>query len=286
MQDQETTKDLIIGAYTNYDWDKIKFWVNSVNRCGFSGDKIMIVYNSDQDTVQKLFDNGFKVWAFNRDAESGNFFWNQDLIIVVQRFYHLWHYLNQLPENHYRYVISTDVKDVVFQSNPSDWLEKHIGNKDIVASCESIRYKDEPWGDDNLQGSYPMVYNKLRENLIWNCGVQAGKMSAVKDLWLQIWLTCHAGARHNPDQAAYNLLLDSVSWKNITKFAMSEDGWACQAGTTVDPDKIDNFRAKLVEAEPIWQNDMSCTSTGIPHAILHQWDRIPKWKSIIEQKYR
>lgn len=285
MQDQGNNKDLIIGAYTNYNWDKIKFWVNSIDRSGFSGDKVMIVYNSDASTVQRLFDNGFKVWAFNRDAASGNFFWHQNLVIVVQRFYHLWHFLDTQPENSYRYVISTDVKDVVFQTNPSQWLEQNIGDKDIVASCESIRYKDEPWGDDNLLGSYPMVHKKLREQPIWNCGVQAGTMSAMKDLWLQIYLSCGGGGRHNPDQAAYNILLNSTPWKSITKFAMSEDAWACQAGTTVDPLKIKKFRPNLLEAEPIWKDNMSCNSKGIPHAILHQWDRIPEWKSSIEEIY-
>jgi hypothetical protein len=283
--DQESPRDLIISAYTNYDWNKIKYWANSIDRCGFTGDKAMIVYNSDQNTVQRLVDLGFKVWAFSRDSRTGNFVWEHDLIIVVQRFYHLWHYLDQLPSNHYRYVISTDCKDVVFQTDPVRWLESNIGDHDIVASCESIRYRDEPWGDDNMRGSYPMVYQKIREKPIWNCGVQAGRMDAIKDLWLQIWLTCKAGGRPNPDQAAYNLLLNSHPWSRITRFAMSEDGWACQAGTTVDPTKISTFRPNLLEAEPTWQDGLAMTSKGETHAILHQWDRIPSWIPEIEKKY-
>ena len=132
--DQSTPRDLIISAYTNYDWSKIRYWANSIDRCGFTGDRAMIVYNSDQNTVQRLVDLGFKVWAFSRDATTGNFVWEHDLIIVVQRFYHLWYYLDQLPADHYRYVISTDCKDVVFQTDPTKWLEKNIGDRDIVAS--------------------------------------------------------------------------------------------------------------------------------------------------------
>jgi hypothetical protein len=279
-------KDLIIGAYTNYNWDKIKYWANSIDQSGFTGDKAVIVYNSDQDTVKKLSDLGFKVWAFGRDA-SGNFVWpsSSQLVIVVDRFLHLWNYLDNLPENYYRFVITTDVKDVVFQKNPSDWLENNIGDKELVASCESLRYKHEPWGDDNLKGSYPMVWNKMKEKAIWNCGVQAGRMQAIKDLWLQIYLMSKAGQRLNPDQAAYNILLNSRSWSLITKFLMSETGWACQAGTTVDPAKIENFRPHLLEPEPRWSDSLSKTSTGITHVILHQWDRIPAWQQEIEKKY-
>ena len=280
-----STNDLIIGAYTNYNWDKIKYWANSIDRCGFTGDKAMIVYNSDYDTVQKLTDAGFKVWAFNHDPKTNRYFWQQNLIIVVQRFYHLWYYLNELPENTYRYVISTDVKDVVFQTNPSLWLEKHIGNHEVVASCESLRYQDEPWGADNMQGSYPMVWNQIKTQPIWNCGVQAGTQNAMRDLWLTIWLTCKAGGRPNPDQAAYNFILNTCAWNKITLKTMSEDGWAAQAGTTADPEKMHYFRPKLLEPEPLWDGLQCKTSTGIPHAILHQYDRIPTWKTEIEKRY-
>jgi len=281
----QSSRDLIIGAYTNYNWDQIKYWANSIDRCGFTGDKAMIVYNSDHVTVQKLIDLGFKVWAFNRDTVSGNYYWPHDLVIVVQRFYHLWYYLDQLSANAYRYIISTDVKDVVFQTNPSEWLAKNIGDKDIVASCESLRYRDEPWGADNMQGSYPMAWNHIKDEPILNCGVQAGKLSALRDLWLNIWLTCRAGGRPNPDQAAYNLHLSTKAWSNITLKTMSEDGWAAQVGTTVDPKKIDSFRSNLLEPAPIWNGHMCCTSTNIPHVILHQWDRIPSWRAAIEQRY-
>ncbi len=283
--DQESPRDLIIGAYTNYNWDHLKYWANSIVRSGFSGDKAVIIYNSDALTVKRLSDLGFKVWAFNQDPATGNLFWPRELIIVVERFYHLWQFMESIPDGHYRYVIATDVKDVVFQSNPSTWLEQNIGTKKLVASCESLRYMDEPWGDDNLKGSFPMVYNRLKNQPIWNCGVQAGHASAMKDLWLQIWLTCKAAGRPNPDQAAYNLILNTDVWKNATLFSMSEDGWACQAGTTVDPKKIESFRNSLLEPEPMWKDGTSFTSTGVPHVVVHQWDRIPGWRSEIEKRY-
>jgi hypothetical protein len=66
---------------------------------------------------------------------------------------------------------------------------------------------------------------------------------------------------------------------------MSEDGWACQAGTTVDPKKIFGFRPNLIEPEPLWENGLAKTSTGIIHSILHQWDRVPNWANDIEKRY-
>lgn len=280
-----SSKDLIIGAFTNYDWSKIKYWANSIDKCGFTGDKAVVVYNCDYPTIQELLKRNFRVWGFNKDAH-GNMSYPGQLIIVVQRFFHLWQYLETLPNiDQYRYVISTDVKDVVFQRNPSEWLEKHIDGKKICASSESLRYEHEPWGADNMQGSYPGFYSRMSDKPIWNCGVQAGEIKTMKDLWLQIWLTCHAAQRPNPDQAAYNLLLSLEPWKSITRFSYSEDGWACQAGTTVDPTKIQAFRPHLLEKEPLWSGQSSLTSTGYAHHILHQWDRIPDWHQSIENQY-
>lgn len=282
-------KDLIIGCFTNYDWDKIKFWANSIDKSGFTGDKAMIIYNSDFDTVQKLIDRRFMIYAFNRDDAGKKFFFPDQFVVVVQRFLDLYRFMCGINVNDYRYVIHTDVKDVVFQRNPSDYLTELMGNHKILASCESLRYRDEPWGNENMMNSYPMAYDRIKDEPIWNCGVQAGDPATMRDLWLSIYLHSVSSQAltkvYNPDQAAYNILLNSEPYRGITKFTMSEDGWACQAGTTVDPTKIDAFRAKLLEPQPIWKDGVACTTSGKVHAVLHQYDRIPGWKPVVERTY-
>lgn len=278
-------KDLIIGAYTNYNWDVIKYWVNSLDQSGFTGDKVVIAYNSSKTTVNELVNRNYTVQAFAKDA-NGDFVYPQDFVIVVTRFIHLWNYLNNLPNlSDYRYVITTDMKDVIFQSNPSIWLEKHLNDKKICASSESLQYQNEAWGADNFQGSFPELWNLIKDKTIWNCGVQAGSIETMKDLWLQIYLTCSAGKRLNPDQAAYNLLLNLEPWKSITRFTASEEGWAAQLGTTMDQTKIENFKPFLLEATPKISDGCVTTSTGEIYPIVHQWDRIEGLKDIIISKF-
>jgi hypothetical protein len=65
----------------------------------------------------------------------------------------------------------------------------------------------------------------------------------------------------------------------------SEDGWACQLGTTADPSKIDSFRPFLLEPSPKLESDKVVTSEGIEYTIVHQYDRVPEWKKVIEAKY-
>lgn len=280
------SKDLIIGCFTNYDWHKIKFWVNSIDASGFTGDKAMIIYNCGIQTAQMLVNRNFKIMAFNQDKVTGNLFYDQQLIIVVERFLHLWQFISKLTQDmKYRYVIHTDVKDVVFQTNPSDWLTANMGNAKILASCESLQYQHEPWGNENMYYSFPWLYDKMKSQPIWNCGVQAGVPEIMMDLWINIYSLCKSNRIPNPDQAAYNVLLNLEPYKSITKFTMSEDGWACQAGTTVDPAKITQFKPHLLEAQPLWNGNCATTSTGKTHAVLHQYDRIPTWKPIVEAKY-
>lgn len=280
------SKDIIIGSFTNYDWNKIKFWVNSISASGFTGDKAMLIYNCEIQTAQALSERGFKIMAFNQDKNTGHLYFDGQLIIVVERFFHLWQFMSQLFKDYdYRYVIHTDVKDVVFQTNPSDWLSANMGDAKILASSESLQYQHEPWGNDNMARSFPWVYPIVKDQPIWNCGVQAGVPDVMKDLWLNIYLLCKGNVVPNPDQAAYNVLLNLEPYKSITKFSTSEDGWACQAGTTIDPAKIAGFKQHLLEPQPLWDGKYATTSTGIRHTVLHQYDRIPTWKPIVEARY-
>ncbi len=278
-------KDLIVGVYTNYSWDKIKYWVNSIDQSGFVGDKLMIIYNTDGNTLKKLNDKNFKVFGFKQNQSTGDLYYEKQFVVVVQRFLDLWNFFSKVDLSPYRYVIHTDVKDVVFQTNPSDWLTMYMSNAKILASCESLKYKDESWGNDNLKSSFPLMYNKLKDQPIWNCGVQAGEPETMRDLWYQIYCLCKTSPIANPDQAAYNVLLNLEPYKSITTYAMSENFWAAQLGTTMDPQKIQKFLPNLLEPQPIIINGYVHTSKGIRHCIVHQYDRIPELKDIIEKRY-
>jgi hypothetical protein len=277
-------KDLIIGCATNYDWSKLKYWVNSINASGFEGDKFLILMNCDKDTVKKISDSGFSIIAFNQDT-NGNLTYESQMMVHVERFYHIY---QLLKDNEYRYVITTDVKDVVFQRNPSKWLEENLaeGVEDLVFSSESMRYKDEPWGNQNLLETFgPQIYEDFKNHTIFNVGVLAGHGFAMKDLCMNIFASCV----HRPikicDQSTFNFLISQHPYLSTSMYTKSEDGWACQLGTTADPSKIEQFRPFLLEPSPKLDGDKVVTSEGIEYTIVHQYDRVPEWKKIIEEKY-
>ena len=268
-------KDLIIGAFTNYNFNQLRPWVESIEECGFKGDKVMVVGNHSPETLHELEKRNF----FLVDMPKLN------IPVHVLRFLAIYDYLKDV-DLHYRYVVTTDVKDVYFQTNPIDWLEENLKFKKLVAGSEGMLYKDEPWGNDNLFQTYgTYVHELFKNNKIYNVGTIGGDAEYVKDLVFNIFTNATNRPIPIVDQAVYNVLLQTQPYKDVTLFADQWLGWACQAGTTVDPSKINAFRPYLVEKEPIFKDGKVLTSLGHPFSIVHQYDRVPEWKQFVMEKY-
>jgi hypothetical protein len=277
-------KDLIIGGASNYDWSVLKYWINSVNKSGFQGDKVLILMNCDKDTAKKVNDAGFKIIAFQQDEQGNLTYPNTGRAPHVERFLHIYNYLYS---NEYRYVITTDVKDVVFQRNPIDYIEKNLTeDKNLLLSSESMLYKDEPWGNQNLLETYgDMIHDRFKNNEIYNVGVVAGRGHAMRDLILSIFVATQGRPIPICDQSAFNFMISMSPYKETSLYLKSENAWACQLGTTADPSRIEQFRPLLLEPEPKMVNGEVTTSEGNPYTIVHQYDRVPFWRETIEVKY-
>lgn len=268
-------KSLIIGAATGYNYNQLKPWIESINECGFDGDKILVLGEASDETRQKITEQGFTIVDMLRTNAP----------IHVARFLTLYDYLKDHWQE-YEYVITTDVKDVYFQTNPVDWLDANLDWETLVAGSESIRYKDESWGDQNLMETYgPYVYELFKDNVIYNVGTIGGLAENVKDLMFNIYINAINRPIQIVDQAVFNVLIQTEPYKSTTFFADQKHGWACQAGTTVDPSKIERFRPFLTEDEPIFEDGVVKTSLGEPFCIVHQYDRVPEWKKFVEKKY-
>lgn len=271
-------KDLIIGGCTNYGINELKPWVLSINEvCDKNVDKVMCVGNASQETRAWLFEQGFAIVDMPQIPK---------IPIHVLRFLSIYDYLITHWKR-YRFVVTTDVKDVYFQSNPFTWLGENLLDSKLVAGSESICYKDEPWGNENLLQTYGnYVHSIFCDNEIYNVGTIGGESEYVKDLVFNIFTNAVNRPIPIVDQAVYNVLIKTQPYKDIIFFAKQSDGWACQAGTTVDPFKIESFRPHLLEAEPNFVDGMVLTAIGTPFAIVHQYDRVPEWKKFVKAKYR
>jgi hypothetical protein len=294
-------KDLIVGVVDRYKWDQIKHWANSIKRSGFTGHKALIVYNMDAETVKKLTAEDFMmIGCGHYDEKTGFSHDNSKGSVMVDRFFHLYSFLNVLSEP-INNVIMTDVRDVVFQSDPSKWLNNN--DNQIIVGSENLKYKDEPWGRNNLQQAFgPYFLETHGDNEIYCAGVIAGKRNAMRDLALNVWLICHGLNPHvpgggGPDQAALNILLQTDAYTIQTNFTNPTDGWVIHAGTSLPAIKDgsggigeaykNNPMMVLPFVNEIDYNvtDNEIYANGKKATVVHQWDRVPIWKELVENKY-
>jgi hypothetical protein len=236
----------------------------------------MVVGDASQETIGELIKRNFVIVPMMRINAP----------VHVARFLSIYDFL-KAHYNRYRYVVTTDVKDVFFQTNPMVWLKNNLGSSQLVAGSEGMKYKDEPWGNENLMQTYgPYVHELFKNNKIYNVGTIGGDAEYVKDMVFNIFWNAINRPIPICDQAVYNVLIQTQPFFDATNFADQKDGWACQAGTTVDPSKIEQFRPFLTEKEPIFENGVVKTCDGVPFAIVHQYDRVPEWKKFIQEKYK
>lgn len=278
--------DLVIGATSGYEFETLRPWVRSLERSGFNGRKVVLVGNGRRELLDALTRRGYEVVtravtadgdAYHPDAA----FRDED--VSVERFGWLWAYLSGEPRaRECRYVIAVDTRDAVFQADPARWLEANLGDKELCVSSEAVTYADEPWNRQSLLDEFgPAVHRHLLDGVVWNAGVIGGTAAMVRDLCLNVHLLCRASRAHYGDQAAVNVSLSMEPFRRLTRFAASEDGWACHAGTMFDPAMNGHRR----EPQPVFDGEVVSTRSGRRYCVVHQYDRVPEWNQMLRQRY-
>jgi hypothetical protein len=271
-------KDLIIGAYSNYKFDLLKPWVFSIKETGFDGDIVLIAIDPDTETVSELEAVGVKVVRAKNE---------QKMMIHMLRFLHIYNYLKLNPD--YRYVITTDVRDVIFQKNPTDYLRTVFGSRDkgIISQSEAIKIKDEAWNRDNIIKNFGhYFYSDVCESPVYNVGILAGTTAYIKDLCFALFQMSSNRPDWVADQAAYNMILNYMPWSNVAVKLELSHGWALNAHVTNKPDQLEQFGPYLLEERPYMENGTVYNSQGKPFTIVHQYDRVPEWMQYYMEKFQ
>ena len=266
------SKNLIIGGFTNYGIDQLKPWVISAKEVAGDNDVVLVYGNTTDETLD---------WLVEQNVVIVPMLQVQNVPIHVLRFLSIHNYLVQHWQ-HYEYVVTTDVKDVYFQTDPF----KLLVNEKLVIASEGLKYKDEPWGNENLMQTYgPFVYEEFKENEIFNVGTFGGESEYVKDMVFNIFTNATNRPIPIVDQAVFNVLINTQPFKDVIWYTHD---WACELGTVMDPSKIEQFRPNLMFSEPIWKDgQVMVPPLGVtPFPVVHQYDRVPELRSYIMNKYK
>lgn len=288
--------DILIGAADNFAWKDCRNWVKSALASGFAGEIWIITYRVDADVAIEAAKLGVNVYPVEHDpylnpivhAAKGSPTQAHNL-----RFYHAWELLARLGWSKYRCVIMTDLRDVVFQKNPSRYLDVFYNDEYVhdfvVAGSEGLKFKDEPWNRQNLMNSYGQNYYDLNKCGEWeaaNVGTIAGTAEFMQNIFHTLY-SMTEGRSYPSDQSSFNVLIHKVLGYDASPMHY---GWACQAGTTLDPTKsylwpnVDPLQIPIIKdgysyvQESQYRNEQT-------HFILHQYDRVPGLKEIIDARY-
>lgn len=217
--------DLVIGLATGYTWHQIEPWAISLIRTGYQGVKGIVLDDSSPDLVgltAKLESLGITVfqigpWGNRPDA-------HMEKLVIVQ---------DILAQQDFRFVVLTDLRDLVFQLDPITWLEQNL-TLDIAVSSECIIYSrnGEPWNYRNMGLSFgPDMLQQMDGQEVFCSGVIAGRAPAIQEFFRDMYFMSCAASHGLPDQAAMNILISKEPrWQGRIQQQSVLSGMALHAG--------------------------------------------------------
>ncbi len=262
----------IMGCITKYGIDDIRPFVESIEMSGFKGKKVMMVYDVGQDVINYLKERKWELYGGELQEH-----------IIIQRFRDVYKLLDEFLD---AIIIWMDVKDVIFQKDPTEWLEKHK-KKEILSFSECTIAGDCEWARINSGTSFPLEWEWVKDNPTYCAGTIVADGYALRDLFIEIyhWSRDTSNPDQLSDQAAYNILINLNHFQENVQFVQQEEGFITQLGTVLI--KKDFFGDKLLEPTPTVESDGTIKSQkGETFYVVHQYDRDPKLKEQYLNKYK
>lgn len=272
----DSLKDIIVSGFDNFGLQKLTPWINSIERSGFTGDVLCIMYGNNPDMLNAAIELQKKpnFYIFGGTITKS---------VVCDRFKDYTTFLNKNKEK-YRFVFATDAGDVVFQTNPSEFAKQKLtDNYEILCGSESVLYKDETWGNLNMHNSFPDHYEFMKNQIIYNAGTISGKINTVCDLFQDIYNMTITTENNGSDQAAYNILIQT-KYKDVSYFSGIEDGYAVQCGTVASPRRLAEYGHLLLE-RPILKDGIAYNTKMQKTCLLHQYQNVPGFYQEVLNNY-
>jgi len=269
-------KCLTIASCQGYDYKTISPWINSLNSCGFKGDKVIIGIDASDELEKQITRAGVYCYKV-KSTENKNRY--------IERFKHIADFL-KIFQDSYDYIITTDIKDVIFQKNPEEWIRNNIKNNNIIASSESIKIKDENWNKYQIYAALGNEIGKFLENYeAQNIGILAGKIDSIFKISEYIYYQGLKCSNTNGDQPLFNYIIHN-ELKEKTLFANHDNGWSLNCGVAACDRTEKEFKKHLLHNIPhIDSNNIIRNFKNEEICIIHQYDRNSLWKDNLLKKY-
>ncbi len=252
--------DHLFGTTFGLRADQVAPWAESCRASGFTGRVHLFTYDRDPSLVRGL---GDLAASFSVELIPVS-----DLVSPRQLNKERYQLYGQLMDRlglRTERVITSDVRDLVFQTNPSDWLNAHLLSYDVVTSSEGIAVGDDDWNKSCTVKAYgDSGYQAVRREPVLNGGLLAGRAGALRRLFEEIYAECYLAPQNPSDQV---ILRSVISRGGAYRVLATDhrDSWACHCGNLKNPKRTDPV--------PIVEDGRFYTSSRELYVVVHQYDR-------------
>lgn len=173
--------------------------------------------------------------------------------------------------NEYELVMHCDLRDVILQRDPFEYMQKHP-DKDLFFVSEGMTIGKSDWNAGWAEVFHTSLIGHkkdYRNDLVINGGTFGGKSGAFLNLCLFIYCNSNRIARSNIvalDQPVLNYLYPYLAQNPRIKICDPHDSEFCATGEGIKYGHVDvRYDA----------NNRVLTPDNVPFYIFHQWDRTP-----------
>ena len=277
----DASNDLVISVVKGmYKWSDFEPFVVSLERTGFKGRKVMVIWGGSTQVRENLIRHGFTLVDFtSRRSSYGSF--------CTERFEPALGAIRSLLPD-LRYMVWSDWRDVVFQTNPSSWLERNLGESKIIGCSECVKIQDEHYNRQWVREAAGCVaYETVKHEEILCAGTLAGEANALYSALYKMYEILDE-TPSKIDQGVLNWVLRITPFKEITRVPRMSEGFCASCNWFLIPGEFTGA------GEGAWTDDKpQLTSSGTvcpkgsdqPFCIVHQYDRDARWKTVISGKY-
>lgn len=223
--------DLIVGMASGYGWDILAPFVESLRATGSKARVILIC----EDQIPG-------VETVKPEPSVEHPFRSRHLQLV------------RLITDEYRYVLSVDTRDVIFQSDPMKWMEENLGEDELVVTSEGLTFRSCPGFEQRIREHFPEMYEQMLDQMILSMGVVGGRPARVRELLRATHLMC-SRQPGDDDQAPMNVVVRARPEK--VRVCTARDGWVSNYNQTGAGELRDGI---------VYQS-----GSNRPYVILHQW---------------
>lgn len=255
----------VVGIENGLGRGGVSAWARSLARSGFGGKTTLFSYLPDAD-LRSAVSPGVEVAVISDPLSDGQ-------RPNKERWRHYADFCSSLRAAD-DLVVLTDVRDLIFQRDPSSWLADHAGGYDLVLSSECETYENEPWNRTNAlavcgREAYELY---LAKQPILCAGLVAGRPPALARLCGRI----HELTR-NPcpsDQVALNVAIRTEVFSEVLVTDWSH-AWGVHCAVLYTADAPSEAQSRRERLRPRIAGGLLCNEANVPYVIVHQYDRLP-----------